>query len=96
MTTIGIFTPEGERFTGYIRTLTLNSGIAIVPTAKASEKAPDFRVLSGVTEIGAAWKKTSAEGNPYLSIRLDDPSFNAPITCRLVASEDEHRLIWSR
>jgi uncharacterized protein (DUF736 family) len=96
MTTIGTFTSEGERFTGYIRTLTLNSGVAIVPAPKASEKAPDYRVLSGATEIGAAWKKTSAEGNAYLSIRLDDPSFNAPIACRLVAAEDEHRLIWSR
>ena len=96
MTTIGIFTSEGERFTGHIRTLTLNSGVAIVPTPKTTEKAPDYRVLCGATEIGAAWKKTSAENRPYLSIRLDDPSFNAPIACRLVAAEDEHRLIWSR
>jgi uncharacterized protein (DUF736 family) len=96
MTTIGNFTSEGERFTGYIRTITLNSGVAIVPTPKATEKAPDYRVLSGATEIGAGWKKTSAEGRPYLSIRLDDPSFNAPIACRLVSGDDEHRLIWSR
>ena len=57
MTTIGTFTSEGERFTGYIRTLTLNSGVAIVPAPKASEKAPDYRVLSGATEICvSAWK----------------------------------------
>jgi uncharacterized protein (DUF736 family) len=42
---------------------------------KASKNAPDYRVLTGTTEIGAAWMKTSAEGNPYLAVRLDDPSF---------------------
>lgn len=96
MTTIGTFKLDGERYTGNIRTLTLNSGVAIIPAPKASDKAPDYRVMSGGTEIGAAWQKTSTEGNPYLSIRLDDPSFTAPIACRLVAGEDAHRLIWSR
>jgi uncharacterized protein (DUF736 family) len=63
---------------------------------KASKKAPDYRVLTGTTEIGAAWKKTSAAANPYLAVRLDDPSFPAPVFCRPVETQDRHRLMWSR
>lgn len=96
MTTIGTFKPQGEGFTGYIKTLTLDAGVGIEPAAKASDKSPDYRVATGGIEIGAAWKKTSAEGKTYLSLRLDDPSFTAPISCRLVEGDDGHRLIWSR
>ena len=34
-------------------------------------------------EIGAAWPKRSNEGRDYLSVKLDDPSFNAPIFANL-------------
>ena len=50
------------------------------------------------TEFGAAWKKTSGAGREYLSVKLDDPSFPAPIFASLVAVEggDGYVLIWSR
>ncbi len=38
-------------------------------------QGPDYRILAGATEFGAAWKKTSNEGRDYLSVKLDDPSF---------------------
>jgi len=48
-------------------------------------------------EFGAAWKKTSNEGREYLSVKLDDPSFPAPIYATLVEGEDDtHTMIWSR
>ncbi len=50
-------------------------------------------------EFGAAWKKKSQEQNrDYLSVKLDDPSFAAPIYATLVEIEGEegHSLIWSR
>jgi len=58
-------------------------------------------VLCGVphnTEFGAAWKKTSNEGRAYLSVKLDDPSFPAPIYATMVEGEeaDSYSLIWSR
>ena len=61
-------------------------------------KAPDFRVFAGQTEFGAAWKKRSSEGREYLSVKLDDPSFPAPIYASLVEVEGEEglSLIWSR
>ena len=50
-------------------------------------------------EIGAAWPKHSEEtGRDYLSIKLDDPSFNAPIYANLFEDEggETFSLIWSR
>jgi uncharacterized protein (DUF736 family) len=43
-------------------------------------------------------RKTSGAGREYLSVKLDDPSFPAPIFASLVAVEggDGYALIWSR
>jgi hypothetical protein len=54
-------------------------------------------VFVGRAKIGAAWPKRSAEGRDYLSVKLDDPSFNAPIFANLFDGEDDnYNLIWSR
>jgi uncharacterized protein (DUF736 family) len=98
MAQIGTFTAaENGSFNGTIRTLTLNAKANIRPADKDNDKAPDYRAYAGTVELGAAWKKTSREGRPYLSLKLDDPSFPAPIYASLVEAEGgEHRLIWSR
>ena len=98
MAQIGTFT-KGENGTlnGTIKTLTLNVKATIRPSDKDNGKAPDYRVFAGTVEFGAAWKKTSREDREYLSVKLDDPSFAAPIYASLVEAEDgEQRLIWSR
>jgi len=77
--------------------LTLNVKVKFIPNAKESENAPDYRIVAGNFEIGAAWKKISKAERPYLSATLDDPSFPATIYARLVEGEDGvHNLIWSR
>ena len=98
MAQIGTFTAsENGNFPGTIRTLTLNAKATLRPADKEHDKAPDYRVYAGTVELGAAWKKTSLEGKPYLSLKLDDPSFPAPIYASLVEAEGgEQRLIWSR
>ena len=97
MATIGAFTQQGDGYTGSIKTLTLNVKAAqLRPNDKTDEKAPDYRIFAGQTEFGAAWKKTSRENREYLSVKLDDPSFPAPIYASLVETEDGHSLIWSR
>jgi uncharacterized protein (DUF736 family) len=98
MPQIGTFAlgEEGVYY-GIIRTITLNIETTIRPSEKESAKAPDYRVFAGPVEFGAAWKKTSRENREYLSVKLDDPSFAAPIYASLIESEDgEQRLIWSR
>ena len=68
-----------------------------VPVESDNEKGPTFRILAGATEFGAAWKKTSRDLRDYHSVKLDDPSFPAPIYASLVESESEDlALIWSR
>jgi uncharacterized protein (DUF736 family) len=99
MATIGTFTKSDDAsFTGSIKTLTLNVKQArLQPVTSESDKAPDYRIFAGQTEFGAAWKKTSREERPYLSVKLDDPSFASPIYATLVEAEDgAHNLIWSR
>ncbi len=98
MATIGTFTKSGDTFTGSVKTLSINAKTTIKAADKNSDKAPDYRVYAGSVEMGAAWKKTSNEGRAYLSVKLDDPSFPAPIYATLVEGEqtDSFSLIWSR
>lgn len=101
MATIGTFTKQDDTFTGTLRTLALSVKARIVrDEAKGKENAPDYRIFSGSVELGAAWKRTSKEGGrEFLSVKLDDPSFPAPIYATLTASEGDANtfaLIWSR
>lgn len=97
MATIGTFTKSDAGFSGSIQTLGLKAAkVAISPVNKTVETAPDYRVKAGSVEIGAAWHRTSKGGNDYVSVKLDDPSFVAPIYANLVAHGDGFALIWSR
>lgn len=105
MNIIGNFTQEGETFTGSIQTLAFSGPATLEPVLeKVSENSPDYRMyttrtrFNGRVQIGAGWKERSEGGNPYVAVRLDDPSFSAPIFCRLVQLEGQegHSLIWSR
>ena len=101
MATIGTFKKTGSNeFTGEIVTLSVQAkGVRIVPELRTTgDNVPSHRVLVGRAEIGAAWSKRSNEGREYLGLKLDDPSFNAPIYANLFDDEDgeSHSLIWSR
>ena len=96
MATIGTFTSTENGFTGSIRTLALNVKARIARVENPSDKGPQFRVYAGSVELGAAWQKTSEQGRDYLSVKLDDPSFPAPIYASLVDADDGYNLIWSR
>ncbi len=98
MATIGTFTKSADgSYGGAIKTLTLNVKNAVFrPEQSDNDKAPNFRIFAGQTEFGAAWKKTSRENNDYLAVKLDDPSFPAPIYASLVDADEGYSLIWSR
>ena len=100
MANIGSFTKSGESYKGEIVTMSVQTkNVRIVPEeASENENAPTHRVFVGRAEIGAAWTKTSKEDRPYLSVKLDDPSFTAPIFANLFDDEDgkTFNLIWSR
>ena len=100
MATIGTFKTSGDELVGDIVTLTVQAKkVRITPVeSRASDSAPSHRVFVGQAEIGAAWTKTSQGGRDYLALKLDDPSFAAPVYANLITEEDgaTHRLIWSR
>jgi uncharacterized protein (DUF736 family) len=100
MANIGSFKKVGSELQGEIVTLSLQArGVRIVPEAtRGNDNAPSHRVYVGRVEIGAAWSKRSNEGRDYLSVKLDDPSFNVPIYANLFDDEagEGYTLIWSR
>ena len=103
MATIGTFKKTGNEFVGEIVTLNVQAkNVRIVPEEGSSnDNAPSHRVFVGRVEIGAAWSKRSNEGRDYLSLKLDDPNFTAPIYANLfddtvIEGEESFSLIWSR
>lgn len=96
MTTIGHFRRDGDGFAGRLTTLTLDVTVRLAPAEKFSAKAPDYLVLAGEAECGAAWRLTDASG-AILSLKLDDPAWGEPIGARLMAAEDGVLpLVWIR
>lgn len=100
MANIGSFKKVGSEFQGEIVTLSVQAkAVRVVPEEnRSNEDVPSHRVFVGRAEIGAAWSKRSAEGRDYLSVKLDDPSFTAPIYANLFddADGESFNLIWSR
>lgn len=101
MATIGTFKKVGDDYHGEIFTLAFQAkGVRITSSPSTNPDAPSHRVFVGRADIGGAWPKTAEKsGRDYHSLRLDDPSFPAPIYANLVAdaeNEGAYILIWSR
>lgn len=96
MATIGTFTSTGNGFSGAIKTLNLNVKAKLVRVENPSEQGPHFRIFAASSvELGAPWQKVSNEARDYLSVKLDDASFPAPICATLIGVEGL-QLIWFR
>lgn len=98
MARIGTFVATPDGFSGSIRSLKLSVPKVVFRAVDGdpAKDQPVYRVFAQGAEIGAAWKYTSAKGLDYLSVRLDDPRFPAPVSARLFASEDGFDLVWNR
>lgn len=99
MATIGTFTSTGNGFSGAIKTLNLKVKAKLVRVENPSEQGPHFRIFAASSvELGAPWQKVSNEARDYLSVKLDDASFPAPICATLIGVEGEEglQLIWFR
>lgn len=100
MPIIGTFTAVKDGYAGTIRTLSLNAQVNVVAIDdKESDKAPDFRILAGGNEIGAAWRRTKQGAEEtYLRVKLDDPALPQPIWGTLLEATEDGiaRLVWRR
>jgi len=96
MAIIGAFSKTDNCYQGTLETLTLKAKLTFSAVEKTGEKSPDFRIFAGAIEIGAAWQAKSREDRPYLSVKLDDPSFNAPVWAGLVETDKGFVLLWNR
>ncbi|SCB42992.1 Uncharacterized conserved protein, DUF736 family [Bradyrhizobium shewense] len=99
MANIGSFKKVGNDFQGEIITLSLQvRGVRIAEINRSNDDAPSHRIFLGRAEVGAAWSKRSEQGRDYLSLKLDDPSFIAPIYANLFDDEggEGYTLLWSR
>jgi uncharacterized protein (DUF736 family) len=102
MAVIGTFTRAKDGgWEGTIRTLSFTAKTRFVPNDnRDGSSSPDFRVLSGTSELGAAWTRRGSAGEhrEYLSVQLDDPAFARPITAALFYTADDPgaNLVWRR
>ena len=67
---------EDGSYQGYLATLSIRKNIECMPNDKSKAHQPDFLVMAGDVEVGAAWnKKGQASGNEYVSVSLAAPEF---------------------
>ena len=94
---IGSFQKSGDELRGSIRTLTLSAEVTFVPIhGSRGSLSPSHIILTNGIEVGAAWPKAPGNLN-NLKVRIDDPSFPAPILGTLSpAGEGEFVLLWKR
>ena len=99
MSVIGTFVATTDGYVGTIRTLTIHAKLRIVAIDnKTREEEPDFRILFGAQEVGAAWRAKTHEAEPreYLSATLDDPMLAEPIRGALFEEGDKLNFMWRR
>ena len=99
MSVIGTFVATTDGYVRTIRTLTLHTKLRIVAVDnKTREDGPEFRILFGLQEVGAAWKAKTHESEPreYLSAMIDDPMFPEPLRGALFEDGDEFNFVWRR
>jgi uncharacterized protein (DUF736 family) len=99
MSVIGTFVATTDGYVGTIRTLTLHAKLRLVAVDnKPKEDSPDFRILFGLQEVGAAWKAKThgAESREYLSAVIDDPMFSEPLRGAMFEDTGKLTFVWRR
>ena len=98
MAKIGNFKMVSGELRGEINTLSLKiKSVRIAASEQVSDAAPSHRIYVGEAEVGAAWSKRTNENRPYLSVKLDDPSFVAPVFAQLFENDEGlYDLVWNR
>ena len=99
MSVIGHFVADTDGYVGTIRTLTIHAKLRLIAIDnKTKEDGPDFRIMFGLQEVGAAWKAKTHEVEPrdYLSAMIDDPMFPEPLRGALFEDNGKLGMVWRR
>ena len=99
MSVIGHFVADTDGYVGTIRTLTIHAKLRLIAIDnKTKEDGPDFRIMFGLQEVGAAWKAKTHEVEPrdYLSAMIDDPMFPEPLRGALFEDNGKLSFVWRR
>jgi uncharacterized protein (DUF736 family) len=99
MSVIGHFVADTDGYVGSIRTLTIHAKLRLIAIDnKTKDEGPDFRIMFGMQEVGAAWKAKTHETEPrdYLSAVIDDPMFPEPLRGALFEDNGRLNLVWRR
>jgi len=103
MSAIGYVTHrENGTYEGFLRTLTIDAPITLMPVTKTSDKSPDYRILSNRAEVGAAWVRTAqSTGSTYVALMFDTPELGRRINANLgpASGQDDpatFAIIWNR
>lgn len=109
MATYGSFQHDTQNdiYTGRINFGGFKADAKLVPNPdkdsenKADDSKPDYLLLDGSAQIGAAWKKIAETSqNRYLSVKVDTPMLDKAIWCKLSKTKNtapnEYLLFWSR
>ena len=103
MPAIGHVTLQSDgSYKGRLNTLSIQRNIELVLNQKKNENQPDFRVMAGEVEIGAAWnRKAISTGKEFVSLSLAAPEFGDRTLYanlgRMPGSKDktEFSIIWN-
>ena len=101
MTIIGTLKKQADgSYKGELATIAVRSKVTMRPVEARTNGGPAFRVFAGLGECGAAFAQTArSTGVDYLSLKLDDPTFAAPIYVAAFENRDDADtldLVWSR
>ena len=92
MPVIGTFSAVKDGYAGTIRTLTMTAKVSIVANdRKEGDGAPDFRIMAGDAEIGAAWRRTKQGSRRDLPARQARRSHPAAADLGRLARGDRGR-----
>ena len=82
MTIIGTFIRTGkDEYVGELVSFTIRrESVRIVPaTDRTGDNAPTHLLMAGDIEVAQGWAKRTQNERDYISFRIDDPGFVAPI-----------------
>ncbi len=100
MAVIGTFKKTEDGYAGIIRTMIINVKASFVANDKnGNDKAPDFKIIAGEREVGAAWRAATKgeDSREFLRVELDDPGFAAPLRAALFENGGNASvLVWNR